>query len=84
MTDWPFDGIRPFSFDLILADPPWHFELRSEAGEAKSPQAHYDTMTVDEMAAIAVARLEVEGIISIELGVLPDDDSVWIQLRERG
>lgn len=33
-------------FDLILADPPWHFTTYSAAGQVKSPGAHYATMSI--------------------------------------
>lgn len=46
-----------FSFDLIMADPPWHFELRSEKGEVKSPQAHYKTMAIEEISALPIGQL---------------------------
>jgi N6-adenosine-specific RNA methylase IME4 len=54
---WPFGALEPWSFDLIMADPPWRFELYSDKGEEKSPQAHYATMTLDELAALPVSDL---------------------------
>lgn len=46
-------GLPLLSFDLILADNPWRFRVRSEAtGLAKSPQAHYRVMTIAELAAL--------------------------------
>lgn len=54
---WPFGDLVPGAYDLIMADPPWHFELYSEAGEDKSAQAHYGTMTLDAIAALPVADL---------------------------
>ncbi len=57
MSDWPFDPFQPMGYDVILADPPWRFETRSTKGEAKSPQAQYRTMTMEEIAALPVARL---------------------------
>lgn len=54
---WPFARLSPQSFDFIMADPPWHFEVRSEAGIAKSSQAHYDTMSIEEITAYPVADL---------------------------
>ena len=54
---WPFDPLQLFSFDVIMADPPWLFELRSEAGEAKSPQAQYDCMPTEAIAALPVNLL---------------------------
>lgn len=54
---WSFDPLPPLSFDLVMADPPWAFALRSEAGQAKSAQAQYACMTLDEIAALPVAHL---------------------------
>lgn len=54
---WPFAGLDAFSYDLIMADPPWRFELYSEKGEEKSPQAHYRTMSIEEIAGLRVRNL---------------------------
>lgn len=34
---------------LIYADPAWSYEMYSEKGEEKSPQAHYQCMSLDEL-----------------------------------
>jgi N6-adenosine-specific RNA methylase IME4 len=54
---WPFGALAPQSYSMIMADPPWRFELYSEKGEEKSPQAHYATMTIDDIARLPVADL---------------------------
>jgi N6-adenosine-specific RNA methylase IME4 len=54
---WPFQQMCPLSYDVIVADPPWTFELRSEAGEGKSPQAHYECMSLDAIKALPVGQL---------------------------
>lgn len=54
---WPFGELQPFGHDLIVADPPWPFDLYSAAGDAKSAAAHYDTMSFDELAAMPVGQL---------------------------
>lgn len=54
---WPFAPLRMFGYEVILADPPWLFQLRSEDGEEKSPQAHYDCMPTEEIAALPVGHL---------------------------
>lgn len=54
---WPFGDLQPHSFDFIMADPPWEFELRSEKGEGKSAQAHYDTMPIAEINSFPVLDL---------------------------
>lgn len=57
LPDWPFEGLEPFAYSLIMIDPPWHFKTRSKKGDAKSPQAKYRTMTVDAIRALPVADL---------------------------
>lgn len=54
---WPFGDLPPHSFDLIMADPPWRFDLRSAHGEAKSAQAHYQCMPLDPIKAMPVLDL---------------------------
>ena len=52
-----FEPLAPFGYDVIMCDPPWSFALRSEKGEAKSPQAHYLCMSDDEILALPVGTL---------------------------
>lgn len=53
-----FNDLRPFGgFDLIMADPPWRYEMRSEKGEAKSPMAHYDCLSIEDIARLPVSAL---------------------------
>jgi N6-adenosine-specific RNA methylase IME4 len=54
---WPFDPLNPFSYDLAMIDPPWPFEVYSERGIAKSPEAHYQTMTMDDIARLPVGDI---------------------------
>lgn len=57
MSDWPFGSIPPLSFDVILADPATRFETWSDAGEDKSPQAQYETMSWEQLRAMPVSHL---------------------------
>jgi N6-adenosine-specific RNA methylase IME4 len=54
---WPFGALEPQSYDLIMADPPWRFELYSEKGEGKSASSHYATMSLEAIAALPVGDL---------------------------
>lgn len=54
---WPFGTLPLFGFDMLMVDPPWSFALRSDKGEAKSAQAQYACMTLDEIKALPVAQL---------------------------
>lgn len=37
---------------VILADPPWRYRTYSEKGQAKSPNAQYETMSFEDLAAM--------------------------------
>ncbi|MDE2597768.1 MAG: DNA methyltransferase [Sphingomonadales bacterium] len=54
---WPFGTLRMFGYGCIIADPPWRFSNYSAKGEAKNPVAHYDCMSLDDIAAMPVGDL---------------------------
>lgn len=54
---WPFGDLEPGAWDLIMMDPAWRYRMYSEAGEKKSPQAHYKTMSIEEIKALPVVDL---------------------------
>lgn len=51
-----FDGLKP-PYQVIYADPPWKFKVRSQKGEAKSPSQHYQVMDLDWIKSLPVASL---------------------------
>ncbi len=50
----PLTDIPQGHYRTILADPPWKFLTRSDKGLGKSPDRHYNTMTIDEIKALPV------------------------------
>jgi N6-adenosine-specific RNA methylase IME4 len=54
---WPFEGLTPMKYGAILADPPWAYDMRSEKGHGKSPEAHYQTMPAQAICALPVSQL---------------------------
>lgn len=56
----PFGGYR-----CILADPPWREEMRSAKGEAKSPQAKYRCMTIEELHIFGRHVMRVSALDSL-------------------
>jgi N6-adenosine-specific RNA methylase IME4 len=48
------DG-RPYG--VVLADPPWHFRVRSPKGEGRSASRHYGVMSLDHIKALPVTDL---------------------------
>lgn len=64
MTGADLFELRPFGgFDLIMADPPWRYELRSSAGEEKAPQAQYTCQDIDWIKALPVEALAGENCL---------------------
>lgn len=60
---WPFGALVPQAYDLIMIDPPWRFQTYSALGEEKSPQAQYDTMTMEDIACLPVADLAADNCL---------------------
>jgi len=54
---WAFGDLVPGHYSAILADPPWSYRMYSEAGQAKSPEAHYATMSMPQIARLPVWEL---------------------------
>lgn len=50
------DGQPKKYFRCLAADVPWKFVVRSKKGHKRSPEKHYDTMTLEEIAALPVAE----------------------------
>lgn len=53
----PLEGLKRRHYGVILADPPWSFLTRSDKGKDRSPENHYDCMTLDEIKAMPVKEL---------------------------
>lgn len=69
--NWPFGDLMPFKYGLILIDPPWSYEMRSEKGYEKSPEAHYDTMSIDDLAGLPVDQLAGPNCLLVMWAVWP-------------
>lgn len=54
---WPFGVMRPLSYGLIMADPPWDFRTYSQEGQKKGPASHYTVMSIDQIKALPVGHL---------------------------
>ena len=56
-SSWPFGDLRPLSYELIMADPPWPTKMRAPKGESKSAAAHYSLMSFDAIKELPVGQL---------------------------
>lgn len=59
----PMAGLRRRHYGAILADPPWTFQTRSAAGKDRSPERHYDCMSLDEIKALPVGDLAAKNCV---------------------
>lgn len=57
MSNWPFGDLRPLSYDVICADPPWRFRTWGEHNQTKSASRHYDLMRTEDIKALPVGEL---------------------------
>lgn len=53
----PFKGLRRRHYGAILADPPWTFQTRSDEGKDRSPEQHYECMTLDDIKELPVGEI---------------------------
>jgi N6-adenosine-specific RNA methylase IME4 len=42
------------TYRVIYADPPWRFATYSDKGKGRSPEAHYDCLTIEQIKALPV------------------------------
>lgn len=54
---WAFAGLNMFGYDVIAIDPPWTFDLYSDAGAEKSAGAQYALMSFEDIKAMRVGDL---------------------------
>ena len=54
---WPFGSLLRRHYGVIYADPPWPFKTRSAKGKGRSPERHYKTMSLRQLAALPMRDL---------------------------
>lgn len=59
----PLAGLVRRKYGAIYADPPWTFTTRSDKGKGRSPEQHYDCMTLDEIKAMPVEEIAAEDCV---------------------
>lgn len=60
-----------FSYDLVTIDCPWPWKTYSAKGQAKSPEAQYQTMSMDDIAALRVGDLLAPGGVVVMWATWP-------------
>lgn len=57
LTSGPFKGLVKNGYNVIYADPAWTFTTRAGTGKGRSPEQHYECMSLDEIKALPVSDL---------------------------
>lgn len=50
-------------YDIIYADPPWSFATYSEKGKGRSAEAHYPTMSIEEIKTLPVGEIASDNCV---------------------
>lgn len=48
-------------YRVIYADPPWRFDTYSQKGKGRSPERHYDCMSIADIKALPVGAIAAQG-----------------------
>lgn len=69
--NWPFNGLIPLRYGVILADPPWRYENYSKKGEGKGAAGQYACLSDADLAALPVNMLAAPACALVMWGVFP-------------
>lgn len=50
-------------YDIVYADPPWKFKIRSPKGDGRSASQHYPLMTLDDIKRLPVPDLSAKNSV---------------------
>jgi len=59
------------AYQVIYADPPWHFRVRSEKGEGRSAKNHYPVMSLDNIAALPISKIAAKNSVLLLWAIDP-------------
>lgn len=67
---WPFEGLQPFGYGVLMVDPPWQFKTYSDKA-LRSATRHYSTMTTEELCRLPVGHLAAKDCALLIWGTSP-------------
>jgi N6-adenosine-specific RNA methylase IME4 len=71
---WPWDDLQMMGYQALLLDPPWRYVMRTKNGYEKSPEAHYPTMTDEEILNLPVGALASDDCLMVLWCIWPKID----------
>lgn len=84
ITSGPFKGLLRKHYRVIEADPAWLWKSYSKKGEGKSPNRHYDVMTIPEICALAVDELAADDCALFLWSTWPTMPAPWEVMKAWG
>lgn len=84
LFNWPWGDLEPHTYDFIMSDFAWNYQLRSSKGEGKSAQAQYRTMPLEEIMALPVLDLCLENALHWMWATNPMLDKAIDVMRAQG
>lgn len=52
-------------YQLIYADPPWHFKVRSDKGEGRSAKNHYSVMSLEDISNMPIPDISAKDSVCL-------------------
>ncbi|MGD9616519.1 MAG: MT-A70 family methyltransferase [Alphaproteobacteria bacterium] len=83
LAAWPLPE-RPGKYQVIYADPPWTFATYSRKGKGRSPEAHYDCMSLADIKALPVSDWAAPDCVLLLWTTDPLLDKAMEVIREWG
>ena len=63
ISEGPFQGLLKNGYGVIYADPAWTFTTRADTGKGRSPEQHYECMSLAEIKALPVRDLAAKNCV---------------------
>ncbi len=74
----------PGPYDIIYADPPWQFRVRSRKGLSRSAENHYRTMPLKEIQALPVSNIASKDAVLLMWATCPNLDEAIETIKAWG
>lgn len=59
-------------YEVIYADPPWRFRVRTEKGKGRSAENHYPTMKLEDICKLPVKEIAADDSILFMWATFPN------------
>lgn len=71
-------------YSIIYADPPWSYKTYSQKGTGRSAESHYNTMQIDEICKLPIAKLADKDCVLFMWATFPTLEYVFQVLNAWG